>query len=238
MTWVAGADGCRAGWVVVTRDMRTGTVHVRVVGAFAEVLRLPESPRITAVDIPIGLPEHAEHGGRPADREARRLLGAARGSSVFPPPVRDVLRTRDYRAAVAANRASSAERIGISKQTFGILPKVAEVDRAMSRGAQASVKECHPELAFAEMAGGRAPRAGKRTGDGQRERLALLKAAVLADPLGAARDVLGVPGVAVDDVLDAFACCWTAGRILEGLAVRVPLRPARDARGLLMEIWR
>lgn len=238
MTWVAGADGCRAGWVVVARNMRTGAVHVRVARTFAEVMGAPESPRITAVDIPIGLPDHAEHGGRPADRAARELLGRPRMSSVFSPPVRGALRARDYAAAVTASRASSAEGIGISKQTFGILPKIADVDVAMDRGAQSHVKECHPELAFAEMASGGPLRAGKKTGDGQRERLALLKGAGFADPLGAAGGALKTPGVAVDDLLDAFACCWTAGRILDGRAVRVPERPGRDARGLLMEIWR
>ncbi len=238
MAWVAGADGCKAGWVVVGRNMRTSVVHVRLARTFAEVMGASESPRITAVDIPIGLLDHAEHGGRPADRAAREFLGPPRGGSVFPSPVRGALRARDYTAAVAASRASSAEHIGISKQTFGILPKIAEVDVAMDRGAQSHVKECHPELAFAEMAGGRPLRATKRTGDGQRERLALLKAAGFADPLGVAREALRMPGVAVDDVLDAFACCWTAGRIVDGRAVRVPDRPGRDARGLLMEIWR
>jgi predicted RNase H-like nuclease len=42
----------------------------------------------------------------------------------------------------------------------------------------------------------------------------------------------------LDDLLDAAAACWTAWRITEGEAVRIPEQPAKDARGLRMEIWR
>jgi predicted RNase H-like nuclease len=40
-----------------------------------------------------------------------------------------------------------------------------------------------------------------------------------------------------DDVLDACACLVTARRIRRDDAIRLPLEPARDARGLAMEIW-
>ena len=42
--------------------------------------------------------------------------------------------------------------------------------------------------------------------------------------------------VAVDDVLDAFAALWTAGRIARGEASTLPISPLRDSQDLPMEI--
>jgi predicted RNase H-like nuclease len=237
VSWVAGADGCRAGWMVVLRNVRTGAVRVRLVATFGQLLRLTESPRITCVDIPIGLLEHAEAGGRACDRAARRLLGRPRSASVFSPPVRACLTEFDYAHALAVSRASSPAGIGISRQTFGIMAKVREADVAMRPATQTRVKEAHPELAFMVMNHGVALGEGKRSGEGQVHRLALLKAAGFRDPLGSSAEV-GKHGVGIADILDAHACCVTASRIESGTAVRVPDKPPRDARGLAMEIWR
>jgi predicted RNase H-like nuclease len=56
-TWVAGVDGCRAGWVVAFARPQGGEVRVRIVPRFTEVIAAPEAPVVIAVDIPIGLPE-------------------------------------------------------------------------------------------------------------------------------------------------------------------------------------
>lgn len=237
VSWVAGADGCRAGWVVVLRNVRTGQVRLRLVPRFASLLLLTESPRITCVDVPIGLLDHAEPGGRACDRAARAVLGWPRRASVFSPPVRAALGARDHTAASAANRASSVAAVGISKQTFGILEKIREADLAMRPGAQTRVKECHPELSFMELANGKPLADGKKTAAGQSARLSLLRGAGFPDPRRSMTEVAR-PGVATDDVLDAHVCCWTALRIAEGTAVRLPDHPPRDAHGLHMEIWR
>ena len=39
------------------------------------------------------------------------------------------------------------------------------------------------------------------------------------------------------DILDAHAACWTAQRIAEGQAARIPKHPAVDGNGLRMEMW-
>ena len=79
-------DGCRAGWIVAF--VRPATkLRVRVVPRFADVLAAPEAPAVIAVDMPIGLPERARHGGRAAENAVRPLLGA-RQSSVFSVPSR------------------------------------------------------------------------------------------------------------------------------------------------------
>lgn len=237
MTWVAGVDGCRGGWFVVARDLSSGrTLHL-LKHTFAEVLGMRENPRIIAVDVPIGLPDAAVRGGRDCDREARRLAGPKRGTSVFSPPVRAVLAAGSWREADAVNRASSPAAIGLSRQTWGIVPKIAEVDGLMKPQVQQTVREAFPELSFAEMTG--APmRTSKRSVDGIQDRAEAVVRAGFADPrrLGGAwsgRDV------AFDDILDAHACCWTARRIYEGVAGRLPVdrEPERDRRGLTMEIW-
>ena len=73
---VAGVDGCRAGWLVVTRPLNEpAAAQVRLVARFTEVLGLLPTPEIIAMDIPIGLPERGEKGGRTCDTEARARLG-------------------------------------------------------------------------------------------------------------------------------------------------------------------
>src|SRR6266540_1721796 len=98
MPWVAGVDGCRAGWVVVLVEQptqRRRAYHIRLCPHFAEVFTLDPKPTVIAVDIPIGLLEEPQPGGRECDRQARRLLGR-RASSVFTPPIRKLLEATHY----------------------------------------------------------------------------------------------------------------------------------------------
>jgi threonine dehydratase len=230
---VAGADGCRAGWVVV---LSAGSaVTIRVVPRFTGVLDLAAHARVLGVDMPIGLLDRATPGGRECDRQARRLLGR-RACCVFTPPVRPALRARVYARALAANRASSAARLGISIECFGLFAKLREVDAALSRRPALAhrVREVHPELAFREMAGASAGLPPKRSADGRAQRLALLERCFTDVRVDAAQPPRGA---AADDVIDAHAVCWSAARIASARAVCLPPRPSRDARGLPMAIW-
>ena len=58
---VAGVDGCRGGWVVVTTDVDGGpSVVERVVGLVALVAKVRAGElRAVAIDMPIGLPSQA-----------------------------------------------------------------------------------------------------------------------------------------------------------------------------------
>jgi predicted RNase H-like nuclease len=236
--WTAGVDGCPGGWIVVLSGMTTRLdrpvrMATRLCCAFAQVLALPERPVSIAVDIPIGLLEHASPGGRNCDREARALLGRPRASSVFSPPTRNALLARHYGEVAALNGA------GMSKESFNILPKIREVDALMDPALQDSVVEAHPELAFLSLAGG-PMRHNKRTPEGRRERMRLLRpmlGSACIDPLRV-RAEHGLRYVGYDDVLDACALAIVAGRRQRGLARRLPtLRPPCDAKGLRMEIW-
>ncbi len=233
---VMGVDGCPGGWVAVARDCTTGRHCCRVLETFAAVMDYARDARVVAVDIPIGLLDKAEPGGRECDRRARKLLGGKRASSVFPAPVRAILPCRTYAAALAASRASSPHGLGLSKQCHAIAPKVREVDDAMTPALQNTVREIHPELCFLGMNGGQAVREPKRTAVGLTARAGLLRRhgfeCFLDSLIGCA-----VPGAEANDLLDACAACWTAARILDGTAIRVPDSPEEDARGLRMEMW-
>ena len=230
---VAGADGCRAGWVVAVSAGVASTVSVAP--TFADVVDIAGDSRVIGVDMPIGFLDAAAPGGRDCDRQARRLLGP-RGCCVFSPPVRSALRERTFAAALAANRASSPAHLGISLECFGLFDKLREVDTALRRRPElrGRVREVHPELAFRAMAAARAGLRPKRSAGGRTHRLRLL-----AEHFeGLRRLVARRPrGAAVDDVLDAHAVCWSAARIARGIAVCLTGRPARDRYGRPMAIW-
>lgn len=239
MGWVAGVDGCRGGWFVVLYGTRSRRTSHRVVERFPEILELAKKPAVVGVDIPIGLLEKAVKGGRQCDREARRLLRQPRARSVFSPPVRAALRSKDYEAANKANRASSPAGVGISKQSDGLRKKLLEVDKFMTPKRQRFVREVHPELCFYEMNNEKPMKHSKkeRTGTGLAERRNLLLTVgfgqVISDSGTYPRSKL-----AKDDVLDACVACWTAFRISRGEAICIPDKSPRDRRGLRMEIWR
>ena len=235
--WTAGVDGCRRGWLVVlagfgpdgTRPVRG---HVCLLATFAEVLALQPAPAAIAVDMPIGLLERAAPGGRDCDRAARALLGRARASSVFSPPARPALVNESYADAMARNGG------GMSRQAYNILPRIREVDAAMTVLAQQRVFEAHPELVFARLAGKPLPHS-KRSAAGVQVRLHCLRRAwgrALPDTEQVRTD-LGRARVALDDVLDACALACAAHAIHRGDGHRVPDTPPHDARGLRMEIW-
>src|SRR5207248_3342158 len=99
----------------------------------------------------------ASPGGRACEVLARGLLGM-RAPSVFSSPTRAALAAfragSDYETVSNANRGGVPRAPGISRQTFGVLPKIEEVDRLLVPGGQSVVVEVHPELCFAEANGG------------------------------------------------------------------------------------
>jgi predicted RNase H-like nuclease len=219
---VAGVDGCRAGWVVAQAESAYGTLlDVTVVTSFAEVLRSLRDVEMIAVDIPIGLPDT---GARRCDIEARRRLGSRR-STVFPAPPRALLHQRDYQRAARTKRSLDGK--GLSKQTFHLLPKIADVDSSMHPDLQARVVEAHPELAFVELFG--APLDSKHTPVGRDRRQDLVQRFTGPRPLPV------LAGARRDDVLDAVVLTRTAAKVVQGHATRLG-DGARDARGLVMEI--
>jgi predicted RNase H-like nuclease len=212
------------------RPLRVAT---QLCAQFEAVLALPQRPVAIAIDIPIGLLDSPVPGGRSCDRDARKLLGRPRASSVFSPPTRPGLAARNYAEVVARNGA------GMSKEAFNILPKIREVDALMTSKLQDRVLEAHPELAFRRLAG-HPMRHNKKTSAGRRERVVLLRRSFgkWFPDVTRVRLAHGLRHVAFDDVLDACALALVAAHRLRGQARRVPDGPPpRDAKGLRMEIW-
>ena len=221
---VAGADGCRTGWVICRRDT-DGTLDIRVVKTLAEAC---EGLSILAVDMPIGFVD-TPRPARACEVEARKVL-PGKASSVFPTPCRPVLACTTH---AEANALSKTLGVGINQQTFHLFPKMNEVDRLL-RGApalQSIVYEAHPELAFARMNGSKPVLSKKRQPDGYAERRRLLARH------GFRTRVERLSGAARDDILDAIAVCRTATLIAAGTATCLGPTDERDRHGLPMNIW-
>lgn len=238
MVRIAGIDGCRAGWLaVVWGGESSSELRWHCASSIPALIKQLPGVQTVAIDIPIGLLTAAEPGGRPCDRAARKVLSGRRGSSVFSPPVRSALdHLDDYAAALDANRQSSDANIGISKQCFHIMPKIAEADAYITPRRQRRLKEAHPELAFAAMNNGRSLEAPKRTQVGRAQRRSLLNKVGLS-AIRDSFDAFRRRDVALDDLLDAAACCWVAWRVHHGEGVCLGDTARRDERGLRMEIW-
>jgi len=234
--WVAGVDSCRAGWYVVLWETELHQEKGYLISTIAELVTLAEQPEVVGVDMVIGVPEVAEKGGRACDREARALLGWPRASSVFSPPCRAALACKSYAEAAAVNRASGPAQVGLSKQAYNLFPKMREVDAFVRAYPQRFIREVHPELSFWAMHGEQVVSPSKHTPEGQSQRRLLLEEQGFKQVADACNK--RPRGVKPDDVLDAYAVCWTAARLAAGGALRVPEQDAVDAYGLDMAIWR
>jgi predicted RNase H-like nuclease len=191
---VLGIDGCPGGWVGA---LVRGSHVTWYAGTLASLVALGAD--VTAVDIPLALPTDGRR--RACELEARSRLGAQRSSVFFAPPA-VVLTARSH--AEASELARAAGSVGVSIQTWNIVPKIAEAQ------AFPDLVETHPELSFRAMG---PVTASKKTPAGRSERLALLRAWLPGL-------VVERPGrAALDDSLDALACAWTAQRVLRGEAL-------------------
>ncbi|MGN6569857.1 MAG: DUF429 domain-containing protein [Pseudolabrys sp.] len=236
--WLAGVDGCPAGWIAAFVRPEGDEVRIAVVPRFADVVA--EARGIIAVDMPIGLPERSGIGGRAAENAVRPLLGA-RQSSVFSVPSRAAIYAPDYAASCTAAAATSDPPRKVSKQLFNIAPKIREVDALLRADAALvpRVLEVHPELAFWRLNGERALAEPKKVKSRCHEpgldlRRGLLIAAGLPATVVEAR---APKGAGPDDLIDALACAAIARRLHAGTATPLPDPPQRDAHGLPMAIW-
>jgi predicted RNase H-like nuclease len=238
--WLAGIDGCPAGWIVAIARADLSEVRVRLMPRFTDVATAPEMPIVIAIDIPIGLPERVGYGGRAAENAVRPLLGA-RQSSVFSVPSRAAIHAADYGEACRIAAATSDPPRKVSKQLFNIATKIREVDECLRTHSEAAkrVFEVHPELAFWRLNGGRALTEPKKVKSRPYEPgMALRRGLLIGGGLPAdVVNALAPKGAAADDLLDALACAAVARRIHAGTAEPFPNPPTRDAFGLAMAIW-
>ncbi len=222
---VVGIDGARGGWAVAQWAETTG-LSLSLEESITSVTARLSSGVLTAavVDMPIGL---SSDGIRPADALARARLGVRR-STFFPTPVRPVLGEESWENANAVSRSVSGK--GLSKQAWNLVPKVRELDEAWTPEIATLIVEGHPEVSFAQMAGG--PLTSKKnTPAGRADRMHLLGAPL---PPAGHQVVASCPTSWRTDAIDALALVWTARRFESGDAVR--LGGEIDAEGRPMQL--
>lgn len=220
---IAGVDGYKGRWIAVLESAE-GECRVEVVDDIADLLR--RDVEIAVIDIPIGL---LANGTRACDHQARRFLGPRR-NSIFTAPIRPILAASSH--AEASRLRYEVENKRCTIQAFSILPLIRAVDYIMTPDLQGRIREGHPELSFAEMAG-RPMAHHKSKSEGRAERIELLRAEFpgIDDRI---RE-FGRPG-AVVDIIDAHALLWTARRLPAGTARVIPAEPQVDPRGLRAEM--
>ncbi|MGI9408207.1 MAG: DUF429 domain-containing protein [Hyphomicrobiaceae bacterium] len=239
--WVAGVDGCPAGWLVVLRNLNAGAAPQKVImSSFGDIPALPERPAVIAVDIPIGLPDRTGPGGRGCDVAARKVIGA-RQSSIFSVPARAAVMKTDYRDACRLAFATSTPPRKVSKQCFNIFPKIREVDAWIMAHGNNGIYECHPEVAFWALNGETPLTEPKKVKSRPFEPGLALRRSLLQDAGFAEEFLNGLPfrrkDAGPDDLLDACAAAWTAERIHNGSAIQFPDEPLTDGHGIPMTIW-
>ena len=122
----------------------------------------------------------------------------------------------------------------MSKQTFGIIPKIRQVDEVITPEYRSWIFEIHPEICFWALNENESMKHKKSTIAGRKERLELLRPHY--------RDLdwhlteLDRKKAAEHDLVDAVAAAWTAERIATGSASSISSVEESDSKGLRMEI--
>jgi predicted RNase H-like nuclease len=229
---VIGIDGCRRGWFYV-QLLDATRFSLGLAESLEELRDTIIAADLALIDIPIGL-KSSGTAERRCDREARGLLGP-RASSVFPVPCRQVLDCQTYQEGSAVNHSLTGRKL--SRQSWAIVPKIAEADRLI-RGLpkRSRPREMHPEVCFLALNQDQPMAHNKKTPQGQAQRLALLKrhlphTQAIVDEASARwlkKDL------AADDILDALVGAVTAS--YPKALVSLPAKTERDELGLTMEI--
>ena len=228
---MVGIDGCPGGWLAVS--MTEGSARrARIYATFRELLDEFPADAQFGIDIPMGLPAI---GPRACEREARQRLGRPRSSSVFSAPLRDCLAATTYEEACEIRFGIEGKRM--SRQAFGILPKIREVDTALAEHPEwvPRVIEVHPEVSFACWNHGSPMAHRKKSAEGKAERRALIES-VWPGELDRVRPLLKGGKYALDDLHDAFAALWTVRRWVAGSATTLGRVSEKDGNGLPMRI--
>jgi predicted RNase H-like nuclease len=219
--------------VAAAADIVSGQLEFNVFAAFHDLVTHYEDAAAIGVDIPVGL---LESYSRKADLEARKLM-PGKGSSVFPAPHPAIIHARTH--AEASARSKELLGKGISQQGFAILPKIAEVNEYLTAGMQGRIFDVHPEVSFTALNDGVPIKARKSGSAGFEERRKLLVEqsgfASIPTKLEASKVGSGFR-VHADDTLDAIVAAWTARRVVDGAAKRIPSSPEIGFRDLRAEI--
>ena len=235
MKGFVGIDGCRAGWFAVS-FFDDQSWEFEVFSNVEEIWRSLSHADILLIDIPIGLRDE-DTEERSCDVKAREFLGQPRASSVFPPPTRPALDFETREEASEVNHSLTGRRIGV--QTWGIVPKIREVDQFLrtTQEAREKIREIHPEVLFWALNRRMAMTYNKKRLEGFVERLQVLRRHFPQCDELAMEALSKFPRnqVAGDDILDALAAAIT-GKCSHNHLATIPEEPERDSEGLPMEM--
>jgi len=235
-----GLDACKGGWVVIREDAvssRRKNLEIEMISNLQELALEEKFSYHIGIDIPIGILDHAEKGGRYCDRKARSILKWPRSSTVFSPPVRPALSSSSYEEALRINKSSSSAQIGLSIQAYHIIPRIVDADefaRYHKGSSRVRVFEVHPELSFLEMAG--MTLESKHTKEGLQQRQKLLAKKGFDNEIFEsflAQNKM----VKENDILDAAAVLWSVNRISRDSHQSTGVKMEnKDSQGLTMRI--
>ena len=126
MASIAGIDGCKGGWFCIFEELPSRQLASKIFPPIDELVTHVQSLDVVAIDVPIGL---TDRGPRACDVAARKMLGGLRGTSVFPAPIRPALGAATYEDA--CSRSFEAQGTKLPKQSWGIYPKIRELDELL-----------------------------------------------------------------------------------------------------------
>ena len=230
---VTGVDGCKSGWLAITLETVSRHITHALLPDGASLFNANCESKVIAIDIPIDL---TERGVRECDRAARSLLGRPRSSSVFPAPIRPALAARNREEADRITR--DVDGRGVGAQAWNIYNRVRDIDGLLrsSKHLRERIYESHPEVCFRALNGGRSMTYSKHSREGLDERQCLIDQYFGTDSFARVRNAYPKSQVSDDDILDAYAVCWTASRILGSGAASLPEHPPFDTYELPMRI--
>ena len=230
-----GVDACSAGWFCIAIHPTEKVINGFFIEKLEQLIDNSNEEDRIFVDIPIGLSDGKDE--RLCDKEARRMLGRPRASSVFRTPARASLGANNYEDAKKINLKHAGKSLPI--QTFAIMPKIKEVDSLLrtNRKARAMVREIHPEICFWALNGGKSMIFSKKKEEGRKERITVLNRFHPSCGEEFQRILKAYPQkkVARDDILDAMAAAVTALANSKQIKL-IPIDPCKDSCGLPMEM--
>ncbi len=230
----SGIDGCKGGWIVITL-LNGEKSEEEVCQDITKVVEYVKDSDLTLIDIPIGLIDKG-CDERQCDKEARKLLGKPRSSSVFPPPTRPALKGNSFEDCSYLNYKCSGRKL--TKQAYGILPKIREVNEYFLKHPeiQNKIRETHPEVCFYGISG-KAMEFSKKKKEGKEERLEILKKGfpLSCEIYNKCINKFKRIEVAKDDILDALVSAVSA-KFAYYNPISIPEKEQRDSEGIRMEI--
>ncbi|EJN61573.1 DUF429 domain-containing protein [Halogranum rubrum] len=238
MTYI-GADGCPGGWLAVEYS-DAGYERAEFYEDLKELYDDNDDATRILIDVPIGLREK-DNTPRKCDAEARKKLGSPRSSSVFPTPIREALDAESYEEAKQKQEEHTDG--SLNSQTWGIIPKIREVDEFLLDNKELveerRIREAHPEVCFWAFHGKSMEFSKtKQSGSAFWERMAVLQSVadddVFDDLADAGEQCMGREA-SIDDYVDAFVLALTA-RSDECELETLPEDVEEDPEGLPMEM--